>query len=158
VTVTIEHEMETVMLAVVNCWNHTDLFKTRDLLFTRLGVLPYSREDDKRMANRIRQQIGELEKEKDIEPMKDEDADKVKRETMPKKEGQENQQLEIKMSHEDYLKAHFNLVQNHIVSFLSPIAERKVDWIIHKLLNIWGDSRSFARIGININEGYEKII
>ena len=42
---------------------------------------------------------------------------------------------------------------------LHPIAEKKVDWIIHKLLNIWSDSRNFSRIGIDdINDGYEKII
>ena len=38
--------MYKMMLGVVNCWNSTDIFKNRDFYFTRLGVLPWHKEDE----------------------------------------------------------------------------------------------------------------
>ena len=50
--------MNKMMLGIINCWNSTDIFKSRDFYFTRLGVLPWHKEDDAT----IRKQIQEYDK------------------------------------------------------------------------------------------------
>lgn len=58
-----DHILEEVMLAVINCWNSTNVFTTKDTFFTRLGVMPYNREDDRTMAKLIKQRMQEIVKE-----------------------------------------------------------------------------------------------
>lgn len=165
VSITVFALMEEVMLAVINCWNNTELYNAKDNLFTRLGVLPYKPEDDKLMAKQIRERIKGLIK-LDLEtrnPMavrvikqvsqakillKDPNTDQI----------EDNVEQETSMSHEEYLQSHFNLVQKHIVDFLQPLTDKYVDHIIQKTLNIWGMSATFNKIGISVNVGCEKII
>jgi hypothetical protein len=54
VSKTVFDQMEDVMLAVINCWNSTDVFNSKDHFFTRLGVFPYSRDDDISMSKHIK--------------------------------------------------------------------------------------------------------
>ena len=41
-------QIQQVLIGLINCWNYTDCFNISDLLFTRLGVLPYTDEDEKK--------------------------------------------------------------------------------------------------------------
>ena len=41
---------------------------------------------------------------------------------------------------------------------MDRIAKKKEDWIIHNLLECWGDSSELGRIGVDVNDGCEKII
>lgn len=62
------------------------------------------------------------------------------------------------ISHEDYLEAHFNIIQSHIVSFLQPIAHHHTISLVKAFLQIWSYRNKFDAIGMNINEGSKKII
>ena len=100
--------MEDVMLAVINCWNSTSLYTTKDNFFTRLGVMPYNREDDRAMSKQIKQRIKEILKE-DKGSKRDNKA-KNKDATIDQLEEGTNED-ENKISHKNYLKPHFNLIQ-----------------------------------------------
>lgn len=107
--------MKDIMLAVVNCWNSTDLFKNRDFFFTRLGVFPYHRDDDTMMKRVILRRINEHQKWKKTE----EDQTLKKQESSAKLYAEDrrmlgeeaaNNEFEITISHDEYLSEHFNLV------------------------------------------------
>ena len=42
-------EMQHILVSCINVWNDFDLYRVRNYFFTRLGVFPYHKDDDKRM-------------------------------------------------------------------------------------------------------------
>jgi hypothetical protein len=64
----------------------------------------------------------------------------------------------VALSHEEYLRSHFNVIQTHIVNFLQPIAHRFTMSVVKAFLQIWGWRHNFDSIGMNVNEGGKKII
>jgi hypothetical protein len=43
------NEMKNIIVSCINIWNDSDLYRVRNYFFTRMGVFPYHRDDDKRM-------------------------------------------------------------------------------------------------------------
>lgn len=41
--------MQNIILSCINIWNDFDLYRVRNYFFTRMGVFPYHKDDDKRM-------------------------------------------------------------------------------------------------------------
>ena len=46
-------QMQNIILSCLNIWGDLDLYRVRDFHFTRMGVFPYHKEDDKRMDHLI---------------------------------------------------------------------------------------------------------
>lgn len=45
--------MQNIILSCINIWNDFELYRVRNFFFTRMGVFPYHKEDDKRMDSQI---------------------------------------------------------------------------------------------------------
>ena len=59
---------------------------------------------------------------------------------------------------DDYMKSHFNTIQGSIISFLEPMARKFAYQVVHGYLEVWKASSNLTKIGMNTNEGCEKII
>lgn len=46
-------EAQTLLLSCVHIWNDFEIYKVRDHFFSRMGLFPYSKEDDRRMEEKI---------------------------------------------------------------------------------------------------------
>ena len=56
------------------------------------------------------------------------------------------------------MRSHFNTIQGSIVSFLEPMAKKFSYQVVHGYLEVWKASSNLTKIGMNTNEGCEKII
>ena len=62
------------------------------------------------------------------------------------------------LTREDYMKSQFNTIQGSVISFLEPMANKFSYQIIHGYLELWKARSNMTKIGMNTNEGSEKII
>lgn len=70
----------------------------------------------------------------------------------------EAQDYDNPMTLKEFLTAQFNPIQLTIFGFLQPMTKDYNNEIVCALLQIWLDSSRFDRIGMDVNEGCEKII
>ena len=62
------------------------------------------------------------------------------------------------LTREDYMKSHFNTIQGSVIGFLEPMASKFSYQIVHGYLELWKARSNMTKIGINTNEGSEKIV
>lgn len=53
-------EMQNILVSCINIWNDFDLYKVRNYFFSRMGVFPYHKDDDKRMDQQINEKLARL--------------------------------------------------------------------------------------------------
>ena len=56
------------------------------------------------------------------------------------------------------MKSHFNTIQGSVISFLEPMASKFCYQIVHGYLELWKARSNMTKVGINTNEGSEKIV
>jgi hypothetical protein len=61
-------------------------------------------------------------------------------------------------THSEYMTSHFNTIQGSIITFLEPMAKKFSYQVVHGYLEIWKASSNLTKLGMNTNEGCEKII
>lgn len=155
--------MVNILVSCINVWNDFDLYRVRNYFFSRLGVFPYHKDDDKRMDQQINAKLTAI-LGTDSELVSGTLAQIPRKgiteiiDTSPANPQKKRQQQNLLVDQNTYIRSNLNVIQLNIVQLLEPINVKFSYYIIRGFLEIWKSSNSLTRAGINVNIGCEKII
>ena len=120
-------QISKILLGCLNCWNDLEVFKVREVYFTRLGIFPYHERDSERILDNIRDYCNEhgyrlnvAEEEQKIEVTGKRKAQTtIARQVSTVGPGKNKKVMTL----ETYMQENFNPVQSSIISFFEPIAK-----------------------------------